>query len=82
VKQLAQRGKAIVYSSHILEVVERVCSRVIVLHQGAIVADDAVERLQTLMSRDSLEAVFSELVMTRDPAHVACELADVAALTS
>ena len=34
VRTLAARGKAILYSSHILEVVERVCDRVIVLHKG------------------------------------------------
>ena len=51
IRLLAERGKAILYSSHILEVVERVCSRVIVLYRGAVVADDSVEHLQTLMSR-------------------------------
>jgi ABC-2 type transport system ATP-binding protein len=82
VKNLAQRGKAILYSSHILEVVERVCSRVIVLHQGAIVADDAVNRLQVLMSRNSLEGVFAELVSARDPAQIAHDIADVAEMGS
>ena len=80
IRLLAARGKAILYSSHILEVVERVCSRVIVLHKGAIVADDSVERLQTLMSRSSLEGVFSELVIREDPARIAGDLASVAAL--
>lgn len=80
VKTLANRGKAVLYSSHILEVVERVCSKVIVLHRGTVVADDAVERLQTLMSRSSLEGVFSQLVLQQDPEKLAGELADVAAL--
>ena len=43
VRTLAARGKAILYSSHILEVVERVCDKVIVLHQGDVVADDSIE---------------------------------------
>ena len=80
VRTLAQRGKAIVYSSHILEVVERVCQRVIVLHRGTVVADDSVERLQTLMSRTSLEGVFSQLVIKEDPERIARDLADVSAL--
>jgi ABC-2 type transport system ATP-binding protein len=80
VRRLAQRGKAIVYSSHILEVVERVCSRVIVLHEGAMVADDSVARLRTLMSQSSLEGVFSRLVISVDPEQVARDLADVTAL--
>jgi ABC-2 type transport system ATP-binding protein len=80
VRTLASRGKAILYSSHILEVVERVCDRVIVLHRGAVVADDSIERLRTLLSRNSLEGVFSELVIREDPEQLARDLADVSAL--
>ena len=80
VRTLAERGKAIMYSSHVLEVVERVCSRVIVLHQGAVVADDSIDRLRTLLSRTSLEGVFSQLVIKEDPEQIARDLADVAAL--
>ena len=79
-RTLAERGKAILYSSHILEVVERVCAKVIVLHEGAIVADDSVDNLQTLLSRTSLEGVFSQLVIKSDPQQTAREIADVAAL--
>lgn len=80
VRTLASRGKAVLYSSHILEVVERVCTRVIVLYEGTVVADDSVDRLQTLMARSSLEGVFSKLVMRIDPEVVARDLADVSAL--
>jgi ABC-2 type transport system ATP-binding protein len=80
VRTLAARGKAILYSSHILEVVERVCDRVIVLHQGAMIADDSIERLRTLLSRTSLEGVFSELVIREDPEQLARTLADVSAM--
>src|SRR5215468_2678674 len=59
---LARRGKAVLYSSHVLELVEKACSRVIVIHQGKVVADDTVEALQRLAQRDSLEEVFSQLV--------------------
>jgi ABC-2 type transport system ATP-binding protein len=80
VRTLAARGKAILYSSHILEVVERVCDRVIVLHKGDMVADDSIERLRTLLSRTSLEGVFSQLVVREDPEQLARDLADVSAL--
>lgn len=82
VRTLATRGKAILYSSHILEVVERVCDRVIVLHKGVVVADDSIERLRTLLSRSSLEGVFSELVIRDDPEQIARDLADVSALSA
>lgn len=80
VRTLADRGKAILYSSHMLEAVERVCSKVIVLHKGSVVADDSVERLRTLLSRSSLEGVFTELVIKEDPERIARDLADVSAL--
>jgi ABC-2 type transport system ATP-binding protein len=82
VRLLAERGKAILYSSHILEVVERVCDRVIVLHQGAVVADDSIERLRTLLSRSSLEGVFSQLVIREDPEELAQRLIDVSTLSA
>lgn len=82
VRTLATRGKAILYSSHILEVVERVCDRVIVLHKGVVVADDSIERLRTLLSRSSLEGVFSDLVIRDDPEQMARDLADVSALSA
>ena len=82
IRLLAERGKAILYSSHILEVVERVCDRVIVLHHGHVVADDSIERLRTLLSRNSLEGVFAQLVIREDPEQLARDLADVSALSA
>jgi ABC-2 type transport system ATP-binding protein len=82
VRLLAARGKAILYSSHILEVVERVCDRVIVLHQGSVVADDSIMRLRTLLSKNSLEGVFSDLVIREDPEQMARDLADVSGLSA
>jgi len=76
---LAQRGKAVLYSSHVLELVEKACSRVIVIHQGKVVADDRVEALQRLARSGSLEDVFSQLVLRDDPARTADEIADVVA---
>jgi ABC-2 type transport system ATP-binding protein len=82
VRTLAARGKAILYSSHILEVVERVCDRVIVLHKGVVVADDSIASLRSLSSSTSLEGVFSQLVIRDDPETVARDLADMAAMSA
>ena len=79
VTTLAQRGKAVLYSSHVLELVEKACSRVIVIHQGKVVADDRVEALQRLARSGSLEDVFSQLVLRDDPARTAAQIADVVA---
>ncbi|HLJ50348.1 MAG TPA: ABC transporter ATP-binding protein [Bryobacteraceae bacterium] len=70
VRALADEGKTIFYSSHVLEVVEKVCSSVVILRKGRIVAHDAVERLRDLMQQESLEAVFAQLTEQEDPARV------------
>ena len=77
VRALATRGKAILYSSHVLELVEKLCDRVIVLHRGRVVADDSVANLRTLMTSDSLEEVFAQLVLRHDPEQTARDIAAV-----
>ena len=74
---LAAEGKAILYISHVLEVVERVCGRVIVLSRGRVVADASPQELTTLMHLPTLEHVFAQLVRQTDTAQVARELVDV-----
>ena len=70
-QELADQGCAIFYSSHVLEVVEKVCSRVVVIREGRIVADDAVASLREQTHQASLEGVFSRLAADRDPAQLA-----------
>ncbi|MGH7488435.1 MAG: ATP-binding cassette domain-containing protein, partial [bacterium] len=69
-RALADEGKIILYSSHVLEVVEKVCSSVVILRKGKVVAHDAVERLRDLMQQPSLEGVFSQLTEQEDPSRV------------
>jgi ABC-2 type transport system ATP-binding protein len=66
--ELAAQGKIIFYSSHVLEVVEKVCSRVLILRKGKVVAHDRVERLRDLMQQPSLEGIFAQLTLQEDPA--------------
>src|SRR5436190_16539722 len=77
VMALARRGKAVLYSSHVLELVEKTCDRVLVIHQGRLVADGTVESLRRLVSGGSLEEVFSQLVLREDPERTAADIADV-----
>jgi ABC-2 type transport system ATP-binding protein len=78
-RSLADRGRAVLYSSHVLEVVEKLCTRVIVLHRGRVVADDSVANLEQLMARGSLEDVVAQLVLREDPERTARDIADVVA---
>jgi ABC-2 type transport system ATP-binding protein len=71
---LANEGKMILYSSHVLEVVEKVCSEVVILHRGRVLAYDSVARLRDLRASTSLEDVFAQLVMQEDVSAVASQM--------
>jgi ABC-2 type transport system ATP-binding protein len=77
IQELAHRGKVILFSSHELETVERVCSHIVILHAGRVVADDSIEHLRALMSLPSLEAIFAELAVKQDSASLSREIADL-----
>ncbi|MBZ5583446.1 MAG: ABC transporter ATP-binding protein [Acidobacteriia bacterium] len=69
--ELARQGKTILYISHVLEVTEKVCSRVVILYQGKVVANDDVSRLRELMQLPSLEQIFRQLAQHEDIAGAA-----------
>ena len=62
VRALAADGKIVIFSSHVLEVVEQVCSRVVILKDGRIVGHDSVANLRETLRLPSLDAVFASLV--------------------
>jgi ABC-2 type transport system ATP-binding protein len=66
ITSLAREGKTIVYCSHILDVVERVCERVVIIHEGRIVADGSVAALEAQAGEKSLERVFNKLTATEN----------------
>ncbi len=65
-RNLTKEGKTIFYCSHILDVVENLCDRVIIISEGKIVADGSVDKLKSLTKRSSLEEVFSRLTHSED----------------
>jgi len=65
-RSLAARGKIVLYSSHVLEVVEKVCSNVVILRNGEVAACDSIEHLRELMRQPSLEGVFAQLAQVDD----------------
>jgi ABC-2 type transport system ATP-binding protein len=76
-RELAAAGKAVLYISHVLEIVEQLCDRVIVIAQGKIVADAPPAQLTTLMQLPSLERVFAQLVRQQDTQSAAREMVEV-----
>jgi ABC-2 type transport system ATP-binding protein len=77
IQELAGRGKVVLFSSHELDTVERVCSRVIILHRGKVVVDDSIERLRTLTALPTLEEIFAQLAVEQDAGSVSREIADL-----
>ena len=77
IQELAARGKVILFSSHELETVDRVSSRVVILHRGKLVADDSIENLRNLMALPTLERIFSQLAVEQDTGAMSREIADL-----
>lgn len=61
IQTLAREGKTIVYSSHILDVVERVCDRVIIIDKGRLLVDGKPEELVAQHQSGTLEKLFTQL---------------------
>ncbi|MGA2134820.1 MAG: ABC transporter ATP-binding protein [Bryobacteraceae bacterium] len=77
IRSLAASGKTVLFSSHVLEVVEKVCHHVVILHKGRAVANDAIDRLRDLMALPTLEDIFAQLVTDSDPDETARRIAEV-----
>jgi len=63
---LAAEGKTIIYSSHVLDVVEKVCHRVLVIHHGNLIADASAENLKAATNQSTLEDAFRKLTDSAD----------------
>ena len=77
IQELAARGKVVLFSSHELETVERICSHIVILHHGKIVANDSIEHLRTLMALPTLEGIFSQLAVEQDTLTTSRNIADL-----
>lgn len=66
----AAEGKMILFSSHVLEVVEKICSRVVILYKGKVVLQDSIENVKASLNPD-LQQVFAQVTNQQDYAPVA-----------
>jgi len=74
---MAAEGKAVLFITHVLETVEQLCDRVVVIAKGRIVADSRPSELKSLMSLPSMESVFAQLVQQQDTRETANEVLEV-----
>ncbi len=75
--ELVRKGKTIFYSSHIMEVVEKISSRIILINNGMIVADGSFEELKDKSMEGSLEAIFNELTGFKEHRKIAEEIVSI-----
>jgi ABC-2 type transport system ATP-binding protein len=74
IQALSARGKAVFYCSHILEVVEKVCSHLIILRKGQVIAQGTTSEVREHIGKSSLEGVFLHLVEERDVVQMANDI--------
>jgi len=79
IQQLAALGRIVIYSSHELEMVEKICSEVLILRDGRVAAHAATAALREQVNAASLEDAFRALVFTTDVDAVAAEIVAVIA---
>ena len=72
-KRLAAQGRTILFCSHILDVVERMCTRIVIINNGTQIADGTAADIRQTTGTATLEEAFSRLTGVRDVARVAAE---------
>lgn len=74
IKALGEHGRAVFYCSHVLEVVEQVCTHLLILRKGDVIACDKTEVIQNHASHASLEHTFMQLVEEEDTDQVTSDI--------
>jgi ABC-2 type transport system ATP-binding protein len=77
VKELGNCGKCIFYCSHVLEVVEKACSHILILRKGEVVEYGSLADLRERQAMQTLEQTFSRLVDENDAVQVAQQMVDL-----
>ena len=72
-RKLAAQGKTIMFSSHILEVVERICTRLVIINNGRLIAQGTSAEICAQVGATSLDAAFGKLTGVRDVGQVTAD---------
>ena len=72
-KQMAAQGKTVLFCSHILEVVDRMCTKIVVINHGRMVASGTSDELKQQTGQTSLDAAFGKLTGGQDVGRVAAD---------
>jgi ABC-2 type transport system ATP-binding protein len=77
IEELSVRGKAIFFCSHVLEVVEKICSQLIILRKGQVIAYGPTNEVLRNIGQSTLEGTFLQLVEERDVLRIANDIVEV-----
>lgn len=75
--ELVSQGKTIFYSSHIMEIVEKISNRIILINNGQIVADGSFDQLKEKSMEGLLEGIFNELTGFNEHKEIAEEIVSI-----
>jgi ABC-2 type transport system ATP-binding protein len=81
VAQLASQGKAVFYCSHVLEVVEKLCTHLLILKKGAVIAHGPTRSVLDALNQPTLADTFAQLVPEIDAAAIAADIVEVVCST-
>ncbi|HEY0876206.1 MAG TPA: ABC transporter ATP-binding protein [Vicinamibacterales bacterium] len=73
-KEMAAKGTTILFSSHILDVVERICSRIVIIHHGRQVAEGTADEIRRQTRCATLEEAFAQLTDVRETTRVTADI--------
>jgi len=74
IKGLGRQNRAVFYCSHVMEVVEQVCSHLLILRKGDVVASGNTQSIQGSANHTRLEQTFMHLVEEVDTDQVSAEI--------
>lgn len=69
VSELRDQGKCIVFSTHIMREVERLCDRIAIMHRGEILAEGTLTQLRERYHEQDFEEIFFQLISEREESH-------------
>jgi len=69
VAELRDHGKCVIFSTHIMREVEKLCDRIAIMHRGHILAEGTLEELRDRHQQRDFEELFFQLISQHDETH-------------
>ena len=82
IESLRKQGKCIIFSTHIMREVEKLCDRVAIIHKGAILAEGEVPELEEAHNQPDMEELFFELITQHEKQSLEANSYEMKLLTS